>query len=305
MCLPIFHTTKLAKTEFVAHRRPIGTGLVFGQLVWLPHPTATQWDLTQFHNPPHLNPGIFGGGGWGKKFLRNIPPDHVEYSPPVFSGFQKTWFRMNFILDIRIYWIYQVDIHGSKKQTAYDLCELLPLVFEDIQKRNPTSTMVLHLPPQKFHKLSLGEKIKCTLQTLCTYLTTSTDARWCITTDCAKIFHCLILPYINQKFSSEIFLGVWGGRPPLFWNIPVFTTPPLQGGAIPYNWSTLTFRSTGIPALGSSWRLIRPSHCFFLCRGILSRIPRIWVRWRRLRQPRELEGMTAVPWCLGCRNLRH
>ena len=32
-----------------------------------------------------------------------------------------------------------MDIHRSKKQSAYDLCELL--VFEDIQKRNLTSTM--------------------------------------------------------------------------------------------------------------------------------------------------------------------
>ena len=37
--------------------------------------------------------------------------------------------------------IYEVDIHRSKKQAAYDLCELLLLVFEDTQKRNPTSTM--------------------------------------------------------------------------------------------------------------------------------------------------------------------
>ena len=28
MCFLIFHTTKLAKTEFVAHRRPIGIDLV-------------------------------------------------------------------------------------------------------------------------------------------------------------------------------------------------------------------------------------------------------------------------------------
>ena len=43
-----------------------------------------------------------------------------------------------YIGDIRIY---QVDIHRSKKQTAYDPGELLLLVFEDTQKQNPTSTM--------------------------------------------------------------------------------------------------------------------------------------------------------------------
>ena len=65
--------------------------------------------------------------------------------------------------------IYQVDIHRSKKQTAYDLCELLLLVFEDTQKRNPTSTMEFvgrapravkyhgfaPLPPQKIYKLNV------------------------------------------------------------------------------------------------------------------------------------------------------
>jgi hypothetical protein len=30
-----------------------------------------------------------------------------------------------------------LDIHRSKKQTAHNLCELLLLVFEDIQHRNP------------------------------------------------------------------------------------------------------------------------------------------------------------------------
>ena len=88
-------------------------------------------------------------------------------------------------------------------------------------------------PPQKFHKLNLGEKkAQCTLQTLCTYLTTSTDARWCIT-DWAKIFHCFILPYINQKFSSEIFLGVCGGETPLFLEYFSFYPShphPLKGG---------------------------------------------------------------------------
>ena len=47
-CFLIFHTAKLAKTEFVVHRRPIGVDLAFGQLIWLPDPTASQWDLTQF-----------------------------------------------------------------------------------------------------------------------------------------------------------------------------------------------------------------------------------------------------------------
>ena len=32
------------------------------------------------------------GGGLGQKFLRNIPPDHVEYTPPTSFGSQKnTW----------------------------------------------------------------------------------------------------------------------------------------------------------------------------------------------------------------------
>ena len=63
-----------------------------------------------------------------------------------------------------------IYIYRSKKQTAYDLCELLLLVFENIQKKNLTSTMefveggwllelqntiALHLPPSKFHKLNL------------------------------------------------------------------------------------------------------------------------------------------------------
>ena len=33
------------------------------------------------HFIPPFNPGIFGGG-LGQKFLRNIPPDHVEYTTP-------------------------------------------------------------------------------------------------------------------------------------------------------------------------------------------------------------------------------
>ena len=77
---------------------------------------------------PPFNPGIFGGG--------HIPPDHVEYTTPTyFLGFQKTWGGPP---DVKLFpgyiRIYQVDIHRSKKQTAYDLCELLLLVFEDSQK---------------------------------------------------------------------------------------------------------------------------------------------------------------------------
>ena len=53
MCFLIFHTTKLAKTKFVVPRRPIGIALVFGQLIWLSDPTASQWDLTQFHTIPY------------------------------------------------------------------------------------------------------------------------------------------------------------------------------------------------------------------------------------------------------------
>jgi len=69
--------------------------------------------------------------------------------------------------------------------------------------------MVLHLPPSKSSQAKLGERKKkwiYTLQLVCTHLTTSTGARCCII-DSAKIFHCLILPYINQKFLAEIFLG--------------------------------------------------------------------------------------------------
>ena len=33
MCFLTFHTTKLAKTEFVVPGRPIGIALVFGQLI--------------------------------------------------------------------------------------------------------------------------------------------------------------------------------------------------------------------------------------------------------------------------------
>ena len=57
--------------------------------------------------------------------------------PPVFFGLPKDVGERP--PDAKLYpgyiRIYQVDIHRSKKQTAYDLCELLLLVFEDTQKR--------------------------------------------------------------------------------------------------------------------------------------------------------------------------
>ena len=83
--------------------------------------------------------------------------------------------------------------------------------------------MVLHLPLKHFISKAWGEKNtwKCALQPVCTYLTTSTGARWCIT-DSTKIFHCLILPYTNQKFLAEIFLCV-GGNPP---NLKYFSAYP-------------------------------------------------------------------------------
>ena len=59
MCVLIFHTTKLAKIEFVVPRRPIGIALVFGQLIWLSDPTASQWDLTQFHTMVDFNLSVY------------------------------------------------------------------------------------------------------------------------------------------------------------------------------------------------------------------------------------------------------
>ena len=96
---------------------------------------------------------------------------------------------------------------------------LLPLAFEDTQKRNPTAAMELlgglasravkyhgFAPPpsKKITSKAWGEKKtwNCMLQPVCTYLPTSTGALSCIT-DSAKIFHCLILPYISV-YKSEI-----------------------------------------------------------------------------------------------------
>ena len=79
-------------------------------------------------------------------------------------------------------------------------------------------------PIQNFLSNVWGEKTiwtwKCTLQMVCMHLTTSSGARWCII-DSAKIFHCLILPCINQTFLAEIFLGG-----PQKWNISMLTPPP-------------------------------------------------------------------------------
>ena len=126
------------------------------------------------------------------------------------------------------------------------------LVFEDTQKRNPTAAMeflwVLNYkavkyrgfapPPLKnFTSKAWGEKKrwKCALQPVCTYLTTSTGARWCIT-DSAKIFHCLILSYINHIFLLTYFLDFLGSIcdgwwPSHFWNdyLGFYPPTPLKG----------------------------------------------------------------------------
>ena len=66
-------------------------------------------------SPPPFNPGIFGGR-LGQKFLRNIPPDHVEYTTPhVFFGLPKD--VGGGPPDAKLYpgyiRMYQVDIHRS------------------------------------------------------------------------------------------------------------------------------------------------------------------------------------------------
>ena len=82
-------------------------------------------------------------------------------------------------------------------------------------------------PPSKISQATFGREKniwKCALQPLCTYLTTSTGARWCIS-DSAKIFHCLILLEKNI-FLAEIFLDVCGGGDTPLFEKKQFLSPP-------------------------------------------------------------------------------
>ena len=67
------------------------------------------------------------------KFLRNISPDHMKYTPlPHFFWTSKR--SGGGPPDARLYPRYVNWIYSSKKQTGHDFCELLLLVFEESSK---------------------------------------------------------------------------------------------------------------------------------------------------------------------------
>ena len=90
--------------------------------LWLSNDSLLRRYMCIFNPPLTLE---YLGGGLGQKFLRNIPPDHVEYAhpPQLFRAAKRRGggvLRMpNFILDISGYikWIY-IDQKSTPRMTS-------------------------------------------------------------------------------------------------------------------------------------------------------------------------------------------
>ena len=118
-------------------------------------------------------------------------------------------------------------------------------------------------PLKKFSSKAWGEKTTWiyTLQLVCTHLTTSTGARCCII-DSAKIFHCRTLPYINQTFLAEIFLGgegeVTSPKSEIFQSQP---PPPLSYVVPPVGHSRGCLRGICCLSLNGGYPQASPDPC--------------------------------------------